>query len=216
MIDEKKIIKELEKKPFTNIDQKNQYKKCLEHLIKNVFLSEGKVLLSSLNQGDEFESAFGRMIILEQYEDKTLVITKDYIGEQMKFSNISTDFNTSIIKEFLLEKILPMFKIAFGEENIVEETTILESVHDKTIYGSYTGKIRLITYDEATKYKKILKGKLTGNYWAMTSFSSPGTDIYVSVGKSNGQFSVGAHVYDKKEYIRPVLCLKNDIFVQRI
>ena len=50
----------------------------------------------------------------------------------------------------------------------------------------------------------------------MTSFSSPGTDIYVSVGKSNGQFSVGAHVYDKKEYVRPVLCLKNDIFVQRI
>ena len=133
---------------------------------------EAKVELSTLKAGDVFETSFGEMIVLDNLDGKTTVITKGFVKDKLKFDHESPNFEESEISEYLSDEVLEMFEEEFGSENLVEHTTDVISV-DMQKYESYTGKVRLLTFDEARKYNELIVNKeLNRWYWTMTPWST--------------------------------------------
>ena len=176
---------------------------------------EAKVELSTLKAGDAFETSFGEMIVLDNFEEKTLVITKGFVSDGRKFDEESPNFAESDISEYLSGEVLKMFENEFGEENIDEHITDVFSV-DMQKYDSYMGKIRLLTFDEARKYNElIVNEELPKWWWTMTPWSTKkrGWDYSVAVVSPSGDVS-SRECYDGRG-VRPVCILKSNIFVSK-
>ena len=177
---------------------------------------EAKVELSTLKAGDVFETSFGEMIVLDNSHGKTTVITKGFVKDKIKFDNESPNFAESEISEYLSDEVLEMFEEEFGSENLVEHTTDVISV-DMQKYESYTGKVRLLTFDEARKYNELIVNKeLDRWYWTMTPWSTTerGWKYSVAVVSSSGNFRNDICSYDRG--VRPVCILKSNIFVSGV
>lgn len=174
-----------------------------------------KVQLSDLKAGDVFETSFGEMIVLDNFEEKTLVITKGFVSDGRKFDEESPNFAESDISEYLSGEVLEMFENEFGAENIDEHITDVFSV-DMQKYDSYMGKIRLLTFDEARKYNElIVNEELPRWWWTMTPWSTEkrGWKYGVSVVSPSGY--VGNYVCSDGRGVRPVCILKSNIFVSK-
>ena len=177
---------------------------------------EAKVELSTLKAGDVFETSFGEMIVLDNLDGKTTVITKGFVKDKLKFDHESPNFEESEISEYLSDEVLEMFEEEFGSENLVEHTTDVISV-DMQQYGSYTGKVRLLTFDEARKYNELIVNKeLNRWYWTMTPWSTAerGWKYSVAVVSPSGYFFNGSCNVSVGG-VRPVCILKSNIFVSK-
>lgn len=174
-----------------------------------------KVQLSDLKAGDVFETSFGEMIVLDNFEEKTLVITKGFVSDGRKFDEESPNFAQSDISEYLSGEVLEMFENEFGAENIDEHITDVFSV-DMQKYDSYMGKIRLLTFDEARKYNElIVNEELPRWWWTMTPWSTEkrGWKYGVAVVSPSGCFNCLGYYYYYG--VRPVCILKSNIFVSK-
>ena len=174
-----------------------------------------KVQLSDLKAGDVFETSFGEMIVLDNFEEKTLVITKGFVSDGRKFDEESPNFAESDISEYLSGEVLEMFENEFGEENIDEHITDVFSV-DMQKYDSYMGKIRLLTFDEARKYNELIVNKeLPRWWWTMTPWSTEkrGWKYGVAVVSPSGFIYYLDCYY--RDGVRPVCILKSNIFVSK-
>ena len=174
-----------------------------------------KVQLSDLKAGDVFETSFGEMIVLDNFEEKTLVITKCFVSDGRKFDEESPNFAESDISEYLSGEVLEMFENEFGAENIDEHITDVFSV-DMQKYDSYMGKIRLLTFDEARKYNElIVNEELPRWWWTMTPWSTEkrGWKYGVAVVSPSGYF--GGNGCGNYDGVRPVCILKSNIFVSK-
>ena len=179
-------------------------------------LAEEKVELSKLEPGDVFETSFGEMIVLEHMGEKTKVITKAFLKEKQKFDSNSPSFKTSEIRTLLNEDILKMFVKEFGNDNILPCEVKLTTVDMQQDYGTYTGRIRLITFDEAREFNELLVNEeLSGWWWTMTPWSTKkrGWEYSVAVVSPSGFFNGIACDYDRG--VRPVCILKSNIFVSK-
>ena len=176
---------------------------------------EVKVELSTLKAGDVFETSFGEMIVLDNSHGKTTVITKGFVKDKLKFDSESPNFAESEISEYLSDEVLEMFEEEFGSENLVEHTTDVISV-DMQQYESYTGKVRLLTFDEARKYNELIVNKeLDRWYWTMTPWSTAERDWKYSVAVVSPSGSVSINRCDDDNGVRPVCILKSNIFVSK-
>ena len=195
------------------IDLLREAIEILELELKKPF--EAKVELSTLKVGDVFEASFGEMIVLDNSDGKTTVITKGFVKDKLKFDNESPNFVESEISEYLSDEVLEMFEEEFGSENLVEHTTDVISV-DMQQYESYTGKVRLLTFDEARKYNELIVNKeLDRWYWTMTPWSTKerGWEYSVAVVSPSGVIRCDFCNYFYG--VRPVCILKSNIFVSK-
>ena len=186
----------------------------LKNNSKNSF--DQKVELSTLKSGDVFETSFGEMIVLENLDGKTTVITKGFVDKERKFDVQSPNFAESEISAYLSDEVLEIFENEFGSENLVEHTTEILSV-DNQKYESYTGKIRLLTFDEARKYNELIVNKdLLGWWWTMTPWSTSerGWKYSVAVVSPSGDFNYD-YCGSYGSGVRPVCILKSNIFVSK-
>ena len=84
----------------------------LKNNSKNSF--DQKVELSTLKSGDVFETSFGEMIVLENLDGKTTVITKGFVDKERKFDVQSPNFAESEISAYLSDEVLEIFENEFG------------------------------------------------------------------------------------------------------
>ena len=176
---------------------------------------EAKVELSTLKAGDVFETSFGEMIVLDNSHGKTTVITKGFVKDKIKFDNESPNFAESEISEYLSDEVLEMFEEEFGSENLVEHTTDVISV-DMQKYESYTGKVRLLTFDEARKYNELIVNKeLDRWYWTMTPWSTAERGWKYSVTVVSPSGLIFNYRCSNDYGVRPVCILKSNIFVSK-
>lgn len=174
-----------------------------------------KVQLSDLKAGDVFETSFGEMIVLDNFEEKTLVITKGFVSDGRKFDEESPNFAESDISEYLSGEVLEMFENEFGAENIDEHITDVFSV-DMQKYDSYMGKIRLLTFDEARKYNElIVNEELPRWWWTMTPWSTEKRGWKYGVSVVSPSSYVDYDVCNGNFGVRPVCILKSNIFVSK-
>lgn len=177
---------------------------------------ENRVQLSSLNPGEIFTTSFADMVVLEQRQDVAIIISRDFVKEDVVFDENSPDFKKSSIERLLSGEIYKMYENEFGSKNIVDSQVSLTTVDGQEFYGTYTGKIRLLTFDEARRFNDIIsKEEMSDWYWTMTPWSIPGRgwDRSLAVVSPSGRIIFGG--YGIGGGVRPVCILKSNIFVSK-
>lgn len=171
-----------------------------------------KVELSTVAPGGVIDLGEDEFVVLGHDEGGTLVISKDFMEEDVKFGD-NTDFNGSNVQRVLYEDILPKIEEVVGKDSILSQTVKLTTVDNQDIYKDVTGRIRLLTFDEARKYNPLIVNEELDDYWwLMTPWTSNDRlDYPVAVVSPSGYVS---YRYCGSLYgVRPVLYLKSNIFV---
>lgn len=171
-----------------------------------------KVELSTVAPGGVIDLGEDEFVVLDHDEGGTLVISKELMEEDVKFGE-NTDFNGSNVQHVLYKDILPKMEDVVGSENILPQTIKLTTIDNQNVYEDVTGKIRLLTFDEARKYNQLIVNEDLGDYWwLMTPWTSRDRWEYpVAVVSPVGIIIRGS--YDFSGGVRPVLYLKSNIFV---
>lgn len=171
-----------------------------------------KVELSTVAPGGVIEFGEDEFVVLDHDEGGTLVISKEFIAEEVKFGE-NTDFNNSNVQHMLYEDILPKIEDVVGAENILPQTVKLTTVDNQNVYEDVTGRIRLLTFDDARKYNSLIVNEDLNDYWwLMTPWTSEDRWKYpITVVSPGGNFDNWD--YYNSYGVRPVLYLKSNIFV---
>ena len=171
-----------------------------------------KVELSTVAPGGVIELGEDEFVVLDHDEGGTLVISKDFMEEDVKFGD-NTDFNGSNVQRVLYEDILPKIEEVVGKDSILSQTVKLTTVDNQDIYKDVAGRIRLLTFDEARKYNPLIVNEELDDYWwLMTPWTSNDRLNYtVAVVSPSGVISNWRFHYQYG--VRPVLYLKSNIFV---
>ena len=171
-----------------------------------------KVELSTVAPGGVIDLGEDEFVVLDHDEGGTLVISKDFMEEDVKFGD-NTDFNGSNVQRVLYEDILPKIEAAVGKDSILSQTVKLTTVDNQDVYKDATGRIRLLTFDEARKYNPLIVNEELDDYWwLMTPWTSNDRLNYpVAVVSPSGY--IRNRRYGNRLGVRPVLYLKSNIFV---
>lgn len=171
-----------------------------------------KVELSTVAPGGVIDLGEDEFVVLDHDEGGTLVISKDFMEEDVKFGD-NTDFNGSNVQRVLYEDILPKIEAAVGKDSILSQTVKLTTVDNQDVYKDATGRIRLLTFDEARKYNPLIVNEELDDYWwLMTPWTSNDRLNYpVAVVSPSGY--VSHRSCSHQDGVRPVLYLKSNIFV---
>lgn len=174
--------------------------------------AEDKVELSTVDPGNVIDLGEDEFVVLDHDEGGTLVISKEIMEKDVKFGE-NTDFNGSNVQHVLYKDILPKMEDVVGSENILPQTIKLTTIDNQNVYEDVTGKIRLLTFDEARKYNLLIVNEDFGDYWwLMTPWTSKDRWEYpVSVVSPVGYIDYGCYIFSYG--VRPVLYLKSNIFV---
>lgn len=171
-----------------------------------------KVELSTVAPGGVIDLGEDEFVVLDHDEGGTLVISKDFMEEDVKFGD-NTDFNGSNVQRVLYEDILPKIEEVVGKDSILSQTVKLTTVDNHDVYKDATGRIRLLTFDEARKYNPLIVNEELDDYWwLMTPWTSNDrVDYPVTVVSPSGV--IDRWDFDYQNGVRPVLYLKSNIFV---
>lgn len=171
-----------------------------------------KVELSTVDPGNVIDLGEDEFVVLDHDEGGTLVISKELMEEDVKFGD-NADFNGSNVQHVLYEDILPKMEDVVGSENILPQTIKLTTIDNQNVYEDVTGKIRLLTFDEARKYNLLIVNEDLGDYWwLMTPWTSKDRwEHPVAVVSPGGR--ICDRYYGCGNGVRPVLYLKSNIFV---
>lgn len=119
------------------------------------------------NAGNEY-------IVLKQIpsEGQTMIISADFMAENVVFDENTTYYAESDLKERIEEDILPVVGADFGADNIVDHEVDLTTVDMQVDFGTCKCKVRPITFDEAREFNDLLvKEDLQDLYWTCTPWS---------------------------------------------
>lgn len=177
-------------------------------------LNIGKVQLSTLKPGSEFKIGDEMFIVLEQTENGTRVISKEFAYTDMKFGD-SSDWKVSPVRVLLNSEYYNKISKLIGANNIIAMERDLTSLDGLDDYGTCSDKITLLTASEYAKYHKILglKSKYSDWWWLITPVSTPSNDYARNVCcvRSNGILNWDGCGYCHG--VRPFLNLESSIFV---
>ena len=177
---------------------------------------ENKVDLSSLNPGETFKIGENNFIVLEQYFDRTKVISKNFMAEDVVFDYNTRNYAESNLKEVIEKDIQPIIESEIGEDNIIEHSVDLVSVDMQLEFPNCNCKVRPITFDEARKYNDLLPNdNLDDWWWTCTPWSTSerGWNRSIAVVSSSGIFN--DNLCNGHRGVRPVCILKSNIFVSK-
>lgn len=141
-----------------------------------------KVELSTLKPKDEFKLGDEVFIVLEQTDNGTRVISKEFAYNNMKFGD-NSDWKMSPIRKILNNEYFKKIAAIIGEKNILSMDRDLTSLDGLDDLGTCTDKVSLLTSAEYAKYHKILGLKSNYPYWwwLITPASTPSNGYTRSV-----------------------------------
>ena len=141
-----------------------------------------KVELSTLKPKDEFRLGDEVFIVLEQTDNGTRVISKEFAYNDVKFGD-NSNWNVSPIRKMLNNEYFKKIAAIIGEKNILSMDRDLTSLDGLDDYGTCTDKVSLLTSAEYAKYHKILglKSNYPDWWWLITPASTPSNDYSRSV-----------------------------------
>lgn len=136
-----------------------------------------KVELSTLKPKDEFKLGDEVFIVLEQTDNGTRVISKEFAYNDVKFGD-NSNWNVSPIRRMLNNEYFKKIAAIIGEKNILSMDRDLTSLDGLDDYGTCTDKVSLLTSAEYAKYHKILglKSNYPDWWWLITPASTPSND----------------------------------------
>lgn len=177
---------------------------------------QSKVQLSTLNPGEIFKIGEYDFIVLEQCEERTAVISKGFMAENVKFDEDSRNYKESNLKKVIENLIQPVIEKEVGSKNLIEHEVDLTSVDMQDEFGGFKCKVRPITFDEARLYNNLLVNKnLNDWWWTCTPWSTEdrGWKYSITVVAPSG-FILNYFCYCSFG-VRPFCILKSNIFVSK-
>ena len=177
-------------------------------------IAKYSVKLSDLKPKDEFKIGDEVFIVLEQTENGTRVIAKEFAYCNVKFGD-NSDWKASPIRKTLNNEYFKKIADIVGEKNILTMDRDLTSLDGLDDYGTCTDKVSLLTSAEYAKYHKIigLKSDYPDWWYLITPASTPSNDYDRSVCavSSSGIFCWGGCICSYG--VRPFLTLESSISV---
>ena len=177
-------------------------------------IAKYSVKLSDLKPKDEFKIGDEVFIVLEQTENGTRVIAKEFAYCDVKFGD-NSDWKVSPIRKTLNNEYFKKIAAIIGEKNILTMDRDLTSLDGLDDYGTCTDKVSLLTSAEYAKYHKIigLKSDYPDWWYLITPASTPSNDYDRSVCavSSSGIFCWGGCICSYS--VRPFLTLESSISV---
>ena len=179
-------------------------------------LNTNKVKLSTLKPKDEFKIGDEVFIVLEQSDNGTKVISKEFAYIDMDFGNCS-DWKKSPIRTLLNGDYYNKIAKLVGTSNIISMERDLTSLDGLDDYGTCNDKISLLSASEYAKYHKILglKSNYPDWWWTITPASAPSNDYDRGVCCIS---SSGVLIWRRCSYcnwVRPFLNLEPSILVSQ-
>ena len=130
-------------------------------------LNVGKVQLSTLKPKNEFKIGNEVFIVLEQSDNGTKVISKEFAYTNKAFGDCS-DWKKSPIRTLLNGDYYNKIAKLVGVSNIIPMERDLTSLDGLDDYGTCNDKISLLSASEYAKYHKILGLKSNYPDWWVT------------------------------------------------
>jgi hypothetical protein len=177
---------------------------------------DNKVQLSELNPGDVFKIGDHDFIVLRHYGDKTKVISKNFMAENVVFDENTPDYNNSNLKKIIETEIQPVIENAIGKDNIIKEDIAVKTVDNQDRFDLIESKVRVATFEEAWGYNDLIVNKdLDDWWWTCTPWSTDdrGWKYQIAVVAPAGDVS-NYNCYGRSG-VRPVCILKSNIFVSK-
>lgn len=140
-------------------------------------LNADKVQLSTLKPKDEFKIGDEVFIVLEQSDNGTKVISKEFVYTNRDFGDCS-DWKKSPLRTLLNGDYYNKIAKLVGASNIISMERDLTSLDGLDDYGTCNDKISLLSASEYAKYHKILglKSNYPNWWWTITPASTPSND----------------------------------------
>ena len=180
-------------------------------------LNADKVQLSTLKPNDEFKIGDEVFIVLEQSDNGTKVISKEFAYTNKAFGDCS-DWKKSPIRTLLNGDYYNKIAKLVGASNIISMERDLTSLDGLDDYGTCNDKISLLSASEYAKYHKILglKSNYPDWWWTITSASTPSNDYSRGVCCVSFNGALGWGDCDFCVGVRPFFTLNSDIMVSEI
>lgn len=177
---------------------------------------QSKVQLSTLNPGEIFKIGEYDFIVLEQCEERTAVISKGFMAENVKFDEDSRNYKESNLKKVIENLIQPVIEVEVGSKNLIEHEVDLTSVDMQDEFGGFKCKVRPITFDEARLYNNLLVNKnLNDWWWTCTPWSTEDRGWKYSIAVVAPAGVINNYICDGSFGVRPFCILKSNIFVSK-
>lgn len=177
---------------------------------------KNKVRLSELKPGETFKIGEHDFIVLMQAPNRTAVISKNFMAEDVVFDRNTKDYNKSSLKKMIESDIQPIIEKAVGAENLVEHTVNLASVDMQHEYEDCVCKVRPITFDEAREFNDLLvNNNLDDWWWTCTPWSTKERGWEHSVAVVSPSGFICNNYYNYYYGVRPFCILKSHIFVSK-
>ena len=154
-------------------------------------------------------------IVLKQMQDQTLIVSDNFMAENIRFDQKLTNYAESDLKVRIENNILPIVEADFGADNIIEHEADLTTVDMQRDFGTCKCKVRPLTFDEAREFNDLLvKDDLPDWYWTCTPWSTKkrGWKYSLTVVSPAGSFF---SFYRNSCGVRPFCILKSNIFVSK-
>lgn len=175
-----------------------------------------KIQLSELNPGDVFKIGKHDFIVLEQENGATMVISKDFMAEDIVFDKDTRDYNKSNLKKVVENDIQPVIEAEIGADNIIEHAVDLTSVDMQKEFEPCTCKVRPITFDEVRKYNNLLvNNDLDDWWWTCTPWSTAERNWNYSIAVVSSSGIICNSYCSSNLGVRPFCILKSNIFVSK-
>lgn len=177
---------------------------------------QSKVQLSTLNPGEIFKIGEYDFIVLEQCEERTAVISKGFMAENVKFDEDSRNYKESNLKKVMENLIQPVIEKEVGSKNLIEHEVDLTSVDMQDEFGGFKCKVRPITFDEARLYNNLLVNKNLNDWWlTCTPWSTEDREWKYSITVVAPSGLIYYSGCSGSRGVRPFCILKSNIFVSK-
>ncbi len=174
------------------------------------------MIKTAIVPGSEVKYGHLTCVVLEDFEDSLLVLSKDSIGEMPFDDEECNNFDISSLREYLNDGFIEELK-----ENGADVTALCDLTIDLTSedglkdYGNSTNKVNLLTCDMYRKYRHLIPN-LDNWWWLATAYStiSNGYASYARIVYSDGTLYDSRAHYDSRG-VRPAFLIKSSIFESR-
>ena len=174
----------------------------------------GDVQLSSLKSAETFKIGDYEFFMLEQLEDRAVVLLKNFLQNEVQFGE-NNNYNGSNADKLCVE-FGNQIESLVGVGNLIEHTVDLTSDDGLKCYGTVVRKMSLLTAQQYRNYVYCIdENKLNKWWWLATAYSTKkhDDDSWVKCVSPLGYF----YNYNCSDSIgvRPFCILKSNIFVSK-